>query len=302
MMMKTATTTAPTTQSEAAAAQAARSRLELLSNTAMLKTVMDNEQQKSSTTPVATQTKGASAVVASPPNAAAVAKVVSRETLVQTPVENIQKPVVVVEKSSLSPEMTSPHQNSMLSPFATVTAGSSPGSTGTVHRATLTPASSYASLLAPSSGSVAGTPVALASTPTPAAFALPSLALAHLSPAMQMQMAMMATANTMYGSGPSSAFRKPYLPDTGTLGAPATVTASPSMDYTSRHASPTQSAGGQRAASYEALLQENLRLKQEASLKDETIASLQAKADGLEKQIVELRQLPTGKISHIPIE
>lgn len=300
MMMKTATTTAPTTQSAAAAAQAARSTLELLSNTAMLKTVMDSNQQKSSTSPVATPTGGASAVVASP--STTVAKVVSRETLVQTPVEHIQKPVqVVVEKSSLSPELTSPHQTSTLSPFATLTAGSSPGSTG--HRATLTPASSYASLLAPSS--VTGTPVALAtSTTSPAAasFALPSLALAHLSPALQMQMAMMASANTMYGSGPSSAFRKPYMPGTaGSAGPPVTVTASPSMDYnTSRDASPTQ--GEQRAASYEALLQENLRLKQMASRKDETIASLQAKADGLEKQIVELRQLPTGKISHIPIE
>lgn len=54
--------------------------------------------------------------------------------------------------------------------------------------------------------------------------------------------------------------------------------------------------------SYETLLQENLRLKKEMEQKDKAIGSLQNKADSLEKQIGELRQLPTGKISHIPIE
>ena len=309
MMMSTVTTvTSSSNQSDAAAAQAARSRLELLSNTAMLKKVLDNEEQKRSSTPAAlsaTQAKDATAATTSPSiTGISGANLVSREVSVQTP--EIQKPVAVgVEKSSLPPALTSSNQNaSTLSPFATLVAASPPGG----HHATLTPPSSYASLLAPSSNSSAkttGTPVSLASTPVAAGShrpMLPSLSLAHLPSAMQHAMAMMATANTMYGSGgPSSAFRKPYLAPTN--GNPAMVTASPSMEFSSR-ASPTQAPGEneQRAASYEALLQENLRLKQEVAQKDEAIASLQAKANGLEKQIVELRQLPTGKISHIPIE
>jgi hypothetical protein len=54
--------------------------------------------------------------------------------------------------------------------------------------------------------------------------------------------------------------------------------------------------------SYQVILAENMRLKEELKEKEMAMKTLQTKADGLEKQIGELRQLPTGKISHIPVE
>jgi hypothetical protein len=63
-----------------------------------------------------------------------------------------------------------------------------------------------------------------------------------------------------------------------------------------------QQQGGGGSLSYEALLMENIRLKEQLQQKEDTIETLKSKADSLEKQIGELRQLPTGKISHIPIE
>lgn len=54
--------------------------------------------------------------------------------------------------------------------------------------------------------------------------------------------------------------------------------------------------------SYESLLRENYLMRDQLQDKDSAIASLQLRVDQLETQIAELRQLPTGKISHIPIE
>ena len=53
---------------------------------------------------------------------------------------------------------------------------------------------------------------------------------------------------------------------------------------------------------YESLARENYIMREQLHEKDSIISSLQQRASQLEAQINELRQLPTGKISHIPIE
>lgn len=50
------------------------------------------------------------------------------------------------------------------------------------------------------------------------------------------------------------------------------------------------------------LERENSDLRQLVEAKDRTIASLEASLASLEKQVADLRQLPTGKISQIPLE
>ena len=127
-------------------------------------------------------------------------------------------------------------------------------------------------------------------------------------------MAMMGTAppGAMAYGGPSSAFQKPYILVKENLPPPPSFGSATSPILSRRNSpntSSTQSPGETAAReglpsspSFEALLQENRRLQKEMKKKDEAIASLQTKADSLEKQICELRQLPTGKISHIPIE
>lgn len=54
--------------------------------------------------------------------------------------------------------------------------------------------------------------------------------------------------------------------------------------------------------SYQALVRENYHMRDQLLDKDAVISSLQQRVNQLETQISELRQLPTGKISHIPIE
>ena len=54
--------------------------------------------------------------------------------------------------------------------------------------------------------------------------------------------------------------------------------------------------------SYDALAHENHHMREQLKEKDMVVSSLQERVAYLEKQISELRQLPTGKISHIPIE
>lgn len=54
--------------------------------------------------------------------------------------------------------------------------------------------------------------------------------------------------------------------------------------------------------SYEGLTRANYHMHDKLKEKDAIISSLQQRVNYLEKQISELRQLPTGKISHIPIE
>jgi chromosome segregation ATPase len=54
--------------------------------------------------------------------------------------------------------------------------------------------------------------------------------------------------------------------------------------------------------SYESLARENGNMREQLKEKDMVVSSLQQRVNYLEKQINELRQLPTGKISHIPIE
>ena len=57
-----------------------------------------------------------------------------------------------------------------------------------------------------------------------------------------------------------------------------------------------------RNPSYETLARESHHLREQLKEKDMVVSSLQQRVNYLEKQIGELRQLPTGKISHIPIE
>jgi hypothetical protein len=57
-----------------------------------------------------------------------------------------------------------------------------------------------------------------------------------------------------------------------------------------------------RNPSYEILARDNHHLREQLKEKDMVVSSLQQRVNYLEKQIGELRQLPTGKISHIPIE
>lgn len=57
-----------------------------------------------------------------------------------------------------------------------------------------------------------------------------------------------------------------------------------------------------RNPSYETLARESHHLREQLKEKDMVVSSLQQRVNYLEKQIGELRQLPTGKISHIPID
>jgi hypothetical protein len=54
--------------------------------------------------------------------------------------------------------------------------------------------------------------------------------------------------------------------------------------------------------SYEALARDNHHIREQLKDKDTVVSSLQQRVNYLESQISELRQLPTGKISHIPVE
>jgi hypothetical protein len=64
----------------------------------------------------------------------------------------------------------------------------------------------------------------------------------------------------------------------------------------------TTTSSPSEGTSYLALADENSKLRQQVHQKDTSVAALEAKVRHLEKQIEELRELPTGKISHIPIE
>lgn len=57
-----------------------------------------------------------------------------------------------------------------------------------------------------------------------------------------------------------------------------------------------------RFRSYDELLRDNCHLYEQLQDRDRALASLQARLSTLEDEITELRQLPTGKISHIPIK
>lgn len=61
-------------------------------------------------------------------------------------------------------------------------------------------------------------------------------------------------------------------------------------------------AGGVVRPSYEALANENIEMRRQLREKEAATIQLQERIASLENQISELRQLPTGKISHIPIE
>jgi Csm1 N-terminal domain len=50
------------------------------------------------------------------------------------------------------------------------------------------------------------------------------------------------------------------------------------------------------------IVRENFLLRQQLSVRDSTIDALQAQVDSLQQEIRQLRQLPTGKISQIPLE
>jgi hypothetical protein len=57
-----------------------------------------------------------------------------------------------------------------------------------------------------------------------------------------------------------------------------------------------------RKPSYETLMRENFHMLDQLKEKDTIVSSLQLRVNYLEEQINELCQLPTGKISHIPLE
>lgn len=320
MIMQTVTATSPPQHQNEAVAQA---RLELLSNTALLKRVMDSEannrkqqqQQQKKSTMENTPSKVDTAPVPAATNGDTSTKttntttdIVKDATMSGNHGEGRPSPVAEIKINSSSPK-SSP----VTSPAMSTTSTNTSATVSPVdhhHMVFVPPSTSYASLLLPTGG--ATSPAAAAGL---SPHQLQSLALAHhsLPQNVKTAMAMMATGNAaaaqgkIYG-GPSSAFQKPFIVMKENM--PPSFAASATSPIISRQTSPTgtQSPGetssreGPTSPSYEALLEENRRLQQEMKQKDETIATLQTKADGLEKQIFELRQLPTGKISHIPIE
>jgi len=58
----------------------------------------------------------------------------------------------------------------------------------------------------------------------------------------------------------------------------------------------------QQAIVVEKLRQENERLKAELQVERSNKLAYKAQAERLEKTVAELKQLPTGKISQIPVE
>jgi hypothetical protein len=64
----------------------------------------------------------------------------------------------------------------------------------------------------------------------------------------------------------------------------------------------TTASSSSESASYRALADENAKLRHQVHQKETSVAALEAKVRHLETQIGELRELPTGKISHIPVE
>jgi len=290
-----------------------QARLELLSNTAVLKKVMEDRNASSAKTTLA----AAAPTPAKPAVVTAVESPItttptmpSSATTTPTTSADLHKPVA--EKISLPSPALAGIVSGQTTP-ASLASNNVPAGTPS----SLKTVSSYASLLAPS----LSTTMAQAANASPAP-ALPPFAAFQQFPHSMAMAAVMASA--MYGNGvPSnansrntsasnnvhgSAFSTPYYLLHKRAGMvppsfrpPVTVTASPSMDSLGDHhgsAAQTQ----QQALSYQVLLQENLRLKQESAEKDELVKQLRQKVDGLEQQIVELKQLPTGKISHIPIE
>lgn len=55
-------------------------------------------------------------------------------------------------------------------------------------------------------------------------------------------------------------------------------------------------------SSYDSILAQNHHLREQLQERDFLVSSLQQRLNHLENQIIELRQLPTGKVSHIPID
>jgi hypothetical protein len=64
----------------------------------------------------------------------------------------------------------------------------------------------------------------------------------------------------------------------------------------------TKDQQGANDVSYQTVIQENHHLHEQLKQRDYAFLSLQHHVSHLESQINELRSLPTGKISHIPIE
>lgn len=55
-------------------------------------------------------------------------------------------------------------------------------------------------------------------------------------------------------------------------------------------------------SSYDSILAQNHHLREQLQERDFLVSSLQQRLSHLENKIIELRQLPTGKVSHIPID
>lgn len=85
-----------------------------------------------------------------------------------------------------------------------------------------------------------------------------------------------------------------YPPPTPRVAVPADYVTPPHDDH--------HGGGDPMSYSYDALAHENHHMREQLKEKDMVVSSLQERVAYLEKQISELRQLPTGKISHIPIE
>jgi hypothetical protein len=80
------------------------------------------------------------------------------------------------------------------------------------------------------------------------------------------------------------------------------ISHAPPPNYHGGHGGYATSSSSSEGASYRDLADENAKLRHQVHQKDASVAALEAKVRHLEKQIGELRELPTGKISHIPIE
>jgi hypothetical protein len=78
--------------------------------------------------------------------------------------------------------------------------------------------------------------------------------------------------------------------------------APPPPIYHRTHDGYATTSSSSEGTSYQALADENATLRHQVHQKDAAVAALEAKVQHLERQVGELRELPTGKISHIPIE
>jgi hypothetical protein len=101
--------------------------------------------------------------------------------------------------------------------------------------------------------------------------------------------------------------RYSYPPNSGCTLRPTPVASpwmshAPPPNYHGSHVGYATTSSSSEGTSYQMLADENAKLRHQVDQKDVSVAYLEAKVRHLERQIGELRDLPTGKISHIPTE